>query len=71
MTGDAHFPRKPNPASLNYLCTKFGIIRTEAVMVGDRPLDVEAGRRAGCRDTCLIQTKQLLQRLSATEESVN
>lgn len=47
VTGDAHFPRKPNPASLNYLCTKFGIIRTEAVMVGDRPLDVEAGRRAG------------------------
>ncbi|HJF29579.1 MAG TPA: HAD-IA family hydrolase [Ligilactobacillus saerimneri] len=47
ITGDDDFPRKPDPASLNYLCTKHNVVRHTAVMVGDRTLDIEAGHNAG------------------------
>lgn len=41
------FPRKPDPAAIRYLVNKYGLDPAETVMVGDRPLDMEAGAAAG------------------------
>jgi len=40
------FPPKPDPASLNHIIDRFGVKKTEAVLVGDSAVDVEAARRA-------------------------
>ena len=45
--GDDGFPKKPDPSSLRALMEREGIAAAEAIMVGDSPVDVEAGRRAG------------------------
>ncbi|ETY74159.1 HAD-IA family hydrolase [Lactiplantibacillus fabifermentans] len=47
VTAEQPFPRKPDPAALNYLLDKHHIDRTQAVMVGDRNLDIDAGHNAG------------------------
>lgn len=47
VTAAQPFPRKPDPAALNYLLDKHHVDRTHAVMVGDRNLDVDAGHNAG------------------------
>ncbi|WP_281165013.1 HAD-IA family hydrolase [Liquorilactobacillus sicerae] len=47
VTAEMKFARKPDPASLNYLCHKYTIDPATAVMIGDRPLDIVAGQRAG------------------------
>ncbi len=53
VTAEMGFPRKPDPTSLRYLLGRAGIAPEEAVMVGDRPLDIQAGRAAGTK-TCLL-----------------
>ncbi|GAB2026334.1 HAD-IA family hydrolase [Lactovum odontotermitis] len=45
VTSDNGFPRKPAPDSINYLVNKYNL--TDAVMIGDRPIDIEAGNAAG------------------------
>ena len=45
--------RKPRPSMLHDGARKLGIDLKRSWMVGDKPSDVEAGRRAGCR-TVLI-----------------
>lgn len=47
ITSEKPFPRKPDPAAINYLVEKYALNRTETVMIGDRPLDIEAGKNAG------------------------
>lgn len=47
VSGTDNFARKPNPASLNYLCEKYQLNPARAAMVGDRTLDIEAGHNAG------------------------
>ncbi len=47
VTEEDGFPRKPDPASVLHLVRVHGVSPDRAVMIGDRPLDVEAGRRAG------------------------
>lgn len=46
VTAEKKFPRKPNPASLNSLITKYDLDLTQCVMVGDRVLDIEAAHNA-------------------------
>lgn len=46
VTADQPFPRKPDPTSLNYLIGRNRVNRNDAVMVGDRNLDVDAGHNA-------------------------
>lgn len=41
------FSRKPDPASLTYLVEKYQMDRKKTVMIGDRTLDVLAGKNAG------------------------
>lgn len=57
VTSELGFPRKPDPASLQYLLDRAGIPPEEAVMVGDRPLDIEAGQAAGTH-TCLLDPEE-------------
>ena len=47
VTAAQPFPRKPDPAALNYLLDKHHVDRQLAVMVGDRNLDIDAGHNAG------------------------
>lgn len=46
-------PTKPNPEPLLALCERFQVPPSEAVMVGDFRLDVQAGRAAGTRTVLL------------------
>lgn len=47
ITSEQPFPRKPDPTSLNYLIDQHNVDRDNAVMVGDRNLDIQAGHNAG------------------------
>jgi D-glycero-D-manno-heptose 1,7-bisphosphate phosphatase len=48
-TGDRCACRKPAPGLLLAAAAELGLDLQRSFMVGDRPSDVEAGRRAGCR----------------------
>ena len=45
VTADEGFPRKPDPTSMLYLKEKYGI--QDGLVIGDRPIDIEAGKAAG------------------------
>jgi phosphoglycolate phosphatase-like HAD superfamily hydrolase len=47
VTARSGFPRKPDPAGLDYLIEKYAVAPGTAIMVGDRELDILAGRDAG------------------------
>lgn len=47
--GDARWPRKPDPASLQHLIAVSGVPPARAIMVGDSMVDVETARRAEVR----------------------
>ena len=47
ITSEDGFPRKPAPDSLLYLLKTCALQPERCVMIGDRPLDVEAGVNAG------------------------
>ncbi len=47
VTKEDGFPRKPAPDAILHLLRAHGIDPAAACMIGDRPLDVEAGRNAG------------------------
>ena len=41
------FPTKPAPDALNYLVSKHGLPLSQCVMIGDRDIDLNAGKNAG------------------------
>ena len=47
VTADDHFPVKPAPDALNFICEKYHLDRATTLMVGDRDIDVDAGHNAG------------------------
>ena len=47
--GNSRFPRKPDPASLQYLATEAGARPGQVVLVGDSIVDVRTARHAGTR----------------------
>ncbi|HIU67543.1 MAG TPA: HAD-IA family hydrolase [Candidatus Caccomorpha excrementavium] len=47
ITAEDGFPRKPAPDAIRYLIRTYGLMAEETVMIGDRALDLEAGRNAG------------------------
>ena len=51
--------RKPEPGMLRQLARKWDIDLGQSVMIGDRPSDIEAGRRAGCTALQLTGDKNL------------
>lgn len=70
VTAAQPFPRKPDPAALNYLLTKHQVDRHQAVMVGDRNLDIEAGHRAGIQGY-LFDIDHLIEVTSAPDVQVD
>ena len=47
ITSSYHFPRKPAPDALQFLCQKNGLDPKNCMMIGDRPIDTQAGHNAG------------------------
>ena len=47
LTADTGFQAKPAPDALNHLMKKHKLSPLECVMIGDRPIDVQAGWNAG------------------------
>lgn len=56
VTAEDGFPRKPAPDMLEHLARKHGLDAAECMMIGDRPLDAEAGRKAGML-SCLLDAE--------------
>lgn len=54
ITSQQGFPRKPNPEALQYLIGKYDMKREEALMIGDRELDMKAAVNAGIH-TCFFK----------------
>ena len=50
-----HPERKPNPGMLVRAAEEHGLDLSRSWMVGDKDIDLEAGRRAGCR-VALVRT---------------
>lgn len=53
LTSDYPFKRKPDPEGLNYLIQKYNLNPKDILMIGDRDLDVMAGKNAGT-DACFF-----------------
>jgi phosphoglycolate phosphatase-like HAD superfamily hydrolase len=53
ITSDDGFPRKPDPEAVEVIMARNALSKETSILVGDRPLDVEAGEAAGVR-TCLL-----------------
>jgi phosphoglycolate phosphatase len=49
LGSDALPERKPSPAPILHLMKRFAVAPEETVIVGDSPIDIEAGRAAGVR----------------------
>ena len=47
ITSQHGFERKPSPKAINYLVDKYNIIHDEAIMIGDRDLDILSAKNAG------------------------
>ena len=54
ITSDDGYPRKPDPASFVAMIERHNLPRTQVLVVGDRMLDVQAGKAARVR-TCLFR----------------
>ena len=47
VTRENDFPMKPAPDALNYLARKHGLDKEKCIMLGDRDIDLDAGKNAG------------------------
>jgi len=47
ITSQHGFDRKPSPDAINYLVKKHNMIKDEAIMIGDRDVDILAAKNAG------------------------
>jgi len=54
LTAEDGYARKPDPAGFNALIERHNLPRERVLAVGDRTLDIAAGRRAGI-STCLFR----------------
>ena len=52
------FPAKPAPNALQYLCERFALDPQKCMMIGDRPIDAQAGMNAGMQG-CLWDAGRL------------
>lgn len=56
VTKDMGFERKPNPHAFNHLLEKHQIPKVQALSIGDRHLDIEAGHNAGISGCLILDT---------------
>ncbi|WP_379945557.1 HAD-IA family hydrolase [Enterococcus devriesei] len=62
---DSAFPRKPDPAAINYFIEKYQLDREQTFMIGDRKLDIEAGNNAKTK-TVFYDLDHFKQDINAT-----
>ena len=53
VTQENRFPGKPDPTAVRYLLDTYRLDQRETVMIGDRELDGDSGKNAGCAG-CLL-----------------
>jgi phosphoglycolate phosphatase-like HAD superfamily hydrolase len=53
ISGDDGFPKKPDPAGIEAIVKRNDLDKDVSMVIGDRAVDIEAGRLAGLR-TCLL-----------------
>ena len=53
VTADFGFPAKPAPNGLNYICEHYALNKSKTLMIGDRSIDVDAGKNAGVKGVLL------------------
>ena len=58
ITKDDGYPDKPDPAGLLAIITQFALPADQVMMIGDREIDIQAGKNAGVH-TCLYGTNLL------------
>lgn len=54
VTKESNFKRKPDPEAIMYLTKEFNMIKTEALMIGDRDIDLLAAKNAEI-DACFYK----------------
>ena len=54
IAGDSAYPKKPNPGAILGAMREEGISPPDTLLIGDSPIDVEAGRNAGIQ-TVVVQ----------------
>ena len=47
VAGDAGYPKKPSPAAFRAIIDKLNLDRSQTAAIGDRDIDIEAGKAAG------------------------
>jgi len=47
VTGGGGYPKKPDPAAMQAILSEHALLREETIAVGDRDIDILAGRAAG------------------------
>lgn len=58
ITSKQNFPRKPSPEAIIYLMEKYGFQRDEAIMIGDRDIDILSAKNAGIH-TCYLMNENV------------
>ena len=53
LGGDSLKSKKPDPEGLNHILEQLNVSADEAVLIGDSPVDIETGKRAGVY-TCVV-----------------
>lgn len=64
VSADSGFARKPDPQAIMYIIDKYGLERERVLTIGDREIDIEAGKRAGIA-TCLFNPDKDFVKTSA------
>ena len=64
VTEEDHFPHKPAPDAICHLLEKHNINQSDAIMIGDRDIDLEAGHNAGISG-CLFDPDGFYDELAA------
>jgi phosphoglycolate phosphatase len=58
VTRDRVKKTKPDPSGVELAFKELGLTKEECIMVGDMPVDILAGQKAGCRTILTIQQRE-------------
>ena len=64
-----HFPSKPAPDAVSFICSRYGLDKEKTVMIGDREIDVLSGVNAGT-DGCLFLSHPVEDKSTAAQTTV-
>lgn len=70
INGKDGFPRKPDPAAVNYLVGKYGLVPQDTYYVGDRTIDVECAVNAGIKSILYLPEDSVVEATGKETEIV-